>query len=186
VPARRIRLVIWADRPVSSLSVDRRFGCALRLEGGILYFGEDRMFTCSKTYRDIPFAHRQHRHDGHCSFLHGHNWGIEIEFGCERLDERGFVVDFGGLGFLKTWIADHLDHACLFAKEDPVREKLLKDYPKLFRPLVIDSVSTEGIAKFLFETFDPMVRKETGGRAWVRQIILHEDTKNKASYQPKA
>ena len=30
------------------------------------------------------------------------------------------------------------------------------------------------------------VRKETGGRAWVRQIILHEDTKNKASYQPKA
>ena len=144
------------------------------------------MFTCSKTYRDIPFAHRQHRHDGHCSFLHGHNWGIEVEFGCERLDERGFVVDFGGLGFLKTWIADHLDHACLFAKEDPIREQLLKDYPKLFRPLVIDSVSTEGIAQFLFETFDPMVRKETGGRAWVRQIILHEDTKNKASYQPKA
>ena len=111
---------------------------------------------------------------------------IEVEFGCDKLDERGFVVDFGGLGFLKAWIAEHLDHACLFAKEDPLREQLLKDYPKLFRPLVIDSVSTEGIAKFLFETFDPMVRKETGGRAWVRQIILHEDTKNKASYQPKA
>ena len=54
------------------------------------------------------------------------------------------------------------------------------------RPLVIDSVSTEGIAEWLLETFDPMVRQETGGRAWVRQIILHEDTKNKASYQPKA
>ena len=46
--------------------------------------------------------------------------------------------------------------------------------------------STEGIARFLFETFDPMVRKETGGRAWVRQIILHEDTKNVARYQPDA
>lgn len=145
-----------------------------------------RMFTCSKTYRDIPFAHRQHRHEGHCAFLHGHNWAIEIEFGCDRLDERGFVVDFGGLGFLKQWIADNLDHACLFAKSDPVREQLLKDYPKLFRPLVIESVSTEGIAQHLFETFDPMVRQETAGRAWVRQIILHEDTKNKASYQPKA
>jgi len=145
-----------------------------------------RMFTCSKTYRDIPFAHRQHRHEGHCSFLHGHNWAIEIEFGCERLDERGFVVDFGGLGFLKQWIAENLDHACLFAKSDPVREQLLKDYPKLFRPLVIESVSTEGIAQHLFETFDPMVRQETAGRAWVRQIILHEDTKNKASYQPQA
>jgi hypothetical protein len=31
-----------------------------------------------------------------------------------------------------------------------------------------------------------MVRKETGGRAWVRQIILHEDTKNVARYQPDA
>jgi 6-pyruvoyl-tetrahydropterin synthase len=95
-------------------------------------------------------------------------------------------VDFGGLGFLKTWIADHLDHACLFAKSDPLRESLLRDYPKLFRPLVIDSVSTEGIAQFLFETFDPMVRRETGGRAWVRQIILHEDTKNVARYLPDA
>ena len=46
--------------------------------------------------------------------------------------------------------------------------------------------ASAGIAQFLFETFDPMVRKETGGRAWVRQITLHEDTKNKASYQPKA
>ena len=109
------------------------------------------MFTCSKTYRDIPFAHRQHRHDGHCSYLHGHNWGIEVEFACDRLDERGFVVDFGGLAFLKAWIDEHLDHACLFAKDDPVRERLLKDYPRLFRPLVIDSVSTEGIAKFRSE-----------------------------------
>ena len=145
-----------------------------------------RMFTCSKTYRDIPFAHRQHRHEGHCSFLHGHNWAIEIEFGCRELDARGFVVDFGGLGFLKAWIAEHLDHACLFAASDPLRESLLRDYPKLFRPLVIDSVSTEGIAKFLFETFDPMVRRETGGRAWVRQVILHEDTKNVARYLPDA
>jgi 6-pyruvoyltetrahydropterin/6-carboxytetrahydropterin synthase len=59
------------------------------------------MITCSKTYRDIPFAHRQHRHEGHCSFLHGHNWSVEIEFACSQLDERGFVVDFGGLGYLK-------------------------------------------------------------------------------------
>lgn len=145
-----------------------------------------RMFTCSKTYWDIPFAHRQHRHEGHCAFLHGHNWGIEIEFGCTQLDARGFVVDFGGLGFLKQWIAENLDHACVFAQSDPLRESLLRDYPQLFRPLIIESSSTEGIAKHLFETFDPMVRQETAGRAWVRQIILHEDSKNKASYQPAA
>ena len=144
------------------------------------------MFTCSKIYRDIPFAHRQFRHEGRCAFLHGHNWAIEIEFGCRQLDERGFVVVFGGLGFLKQWIDQNLDHACLFAKADPEREALLRDYGRLFKPLIIDSVSTEGIAKFLFETFDPMVRREFGDRAWIRQLILHEDTKNTARYQPDA
>ena len=144
------------------------------------------MFTCRKIYADIPFAHRQFRHEGRCAFIHGHNWAIEIEFACTKLDERGFVVDFGGLGFLKKWIDENLDHACLFAEADPERTALLKNHPKLFKPLVIDSVSTEGIAKHLFETFDPMVRKEFAGRAWVQQIILHEDTKNSARYQPDA
>ena len=50
------------------------------------------MFTCTKIYRDVPFAHRQHRHSGNCSFIHGHNWGIGLEFGCKQLDERGFVI----------------------------------------------------------------------------------------------
>ena len=57
--------------------------------------------TCTKTYFDVPFAHRQHLHDGHCSFVHGHNWDIRVTFGCERTDENGFVVDFGKLKFLK-------------------------------------------------------------------------------------
>ena len=144
------------------------------------------MFTCRKIYADIPFAHRQFRHEGRCAFIHGHNWAIEIEFACTKLDERGFVVDFGGLGFLKKWIDENLDHACLFAEADPERAALLKNHPKLFKPLVIDSVSTEGIAKFLFETFEPMVHREFGERVWVQQIILHEDTKNSARYEPDA
>ncbi|NBX02235.1 6-carboxytetrahydropterin synthase [bacterium] len=144
------------------------------------------MFTCRKVFADIPFAHRQFRHEGRCAFIHGHNWSIEIEFACKQLDQRGFVVDFGGLGFLKTWIDENLDHACLFAQADPQREALLKNHPQLFKALVIESVSTEGIAQFLFQTFDPMVRKEFGDRAWVQQIILHEDSKNSARYQPDA
>jgi 6-pyruvoyltetrahydropterin/6-carboxytetrahydropterin synthase len=59
------------------------------------------MLTCKKTYFDVPFAHRQHLHDGHCSFVHGHNWDISITFACDKTDENGFVVDFGKLKFLK-------------------------------------------------------------------------------------
>ena len=83
------------------------------------------MTTCKKIYTDIPWAHRQHRHDGHCAFIHGHNWSIAITFGATTLDENGFVVDFGKLKFLERWIDEHLDHACVFNADDPMKEKLL-------------------------------------------------------------
>src|SRR5690554_5711471 len=76
------------------------------------------MITCTKVYSDIPFAHQQHTHDGHCSFIHGHNWSIEVTFEASELDENGFVVDFGKLKFLKQWIEDNLDHACLLNESD--------------------------------------------------------------------
>ena len=76
------------------------------------------MLTCRKTYSDIPFAHRQHRHDGHCALIHGHNWAFTLTFACTAPDENGFVVDFGKLKFLRHWITTHLDHACVFNADD--------------------------------------------------------------------
>jgi 6-pyruvoyltetrahydropterin/6-carboxytetrahydropterin synthase len=84
------------------------------------------MITCQKTYSDIPWAHRQHRHDGHCALIHGHNGSITLTFGCHAPDENGFVVDFGKLKFLQRWIDETLDHACVFSTEDPLREALLR------------------------------------------------------------
>ena len=54
--------------------------------------------TCSKRYSDIPFAHRQHKHDGHCAFIHGHNWAFELTFVATSLDEwkRIFAVNVTG------------------------------------------------------------------------------------------
>jgi len=157
--------------------------CLAGWEGTALIRGS-QMFTCTKVYRDVPFAHRQHRHNGNCSFIHGHNWGIGLEFGCKQLDERGFVVDFGGLAYIKTWIDQNLDHACLLAADDPEREALLKSHHKLFKSLIVPSASTEGIAQFLFNILDPMVRKESQGRAWLIAVHLYEDSKNSARYQP--
>lgn len=93
------------------------------------------MFTCSKTYTDIPFAHRQHRHGGHCALVHGHNWSLRFSFACEQLDGNGFVVDFGDLKYIRAWIDETLDHACLFNEDDPFREKLVASAPdaKLLR-----------------------------------------------------
>lgn len=138
------------------------------------------MIECKKTYYDIPFAHRQHKHDGHCSFIHGHNWDISVYFSCSETDENGFVVDFGKLKFLKEWIDINLDHACLFSDEDTAWKKLKEAEPCAWKIYLLDSCSCEGIAKHLLGLFDGMVREHTRGRVWVSGVEVSEDKKNSA------
>jgi len=142
------------------------------------------MLTCKKTYRDIPFAHRQHRHDGHCALIHGHNWSITLTFACSEASADGFVVDFGKLKYLKSWIDENLDHACLFNHDDPEKDRLLSVAGDLFKVYLLPSCSSEGLAQHLHAVFDPMVRAETDGRAWIVEVEIEEDSKNSAAYRP--
>ena len=143
------------------------------------------MLTCSKTYSDIPLGHRQPLHKGRCAFIHGHNWEIKITFEANEVDENGFVVDFGELHYLADWIDENLDHACAFSASDPQRAKIEELVElNLVKPLWIDNVSCEGLAKHLFETFAPMVASQTSCRASLVSIELHEDSRNSALYRP--
>ena len=142
------------------------------------------MFTCSKLYADIPFAHRQHRHGGRCALVHGHNWAFRFTFACERMDENGFVVDFGGLRYIREWIESTFDHACVFNEDDPLREALTAAAPAAWKPVVVASCSAEGIAKFAFDAIDPMVRDRTHTRAWLHSVEVFEDSRNSALYAP--
>ncbi|WP_269525930.1 6-pyruvoyl trahydropterin synthase family protein [Coraliomargarita parva] len=140
------------------------------------------MLTCKKSYRDIPFAHRQHHHDGHCALIHGHNWGITLTFACKETDLNGFVVDFGKLKYLKKWIDSNLDHACLFNEDDPEKDRLLELAGHLFKPYFLPSCSSEGLAQHLHSVFDPMVREQTDDRVWICAVEIEEDSKNSACY----
>lgn len=51
--------------------------------------------------------------DHQCSRLHGHTYAVEIELTAETVDDVGFVLDYGELAPLKTWIDDTLDHRYL-------------------------------------------------------------------------
>ncbi|MFP6855408.1 MAG: 6-carboxytetrahydropterin synthase [Opitutales bacterium] len=143
------------------------------------------MLTCSKTYRDIPLSHRQPRHPGRCSRIHGHSWSITLTFGADEADEYGFIVDFGELHYLSDWIDEHLDHATMVASDDPRLDELqtLSD-SGLLKLSLVHNASCEGIAKHLFETFDPMVAENTDGRAHLVSVELHEDSRNSALYRP--
>lgn len=140
------------------------------------------MLTCKKTYFDIPFAHRQHLHDGHCAFVHGHNWDISVTFACDKTDGNGFVVDFGKLKFLKNWIDENLDHSCVFSKSDPLAERLVAAAPKAWKVYAVDECSCEGLARHLFSVFGGLVSGATGGRVRVVEVEVSEDKKNTAKY----
>ena len=142
------------------------------------------MLTCTKTYADIPCAHRQHRHAGHCALIHGHNWGITFAFACAQTDENGFVVDFGGLKFIRRWIEKNLDHACLFNTDDPLRDVLVEAAPTAWKAVVVPSCSCEGIAEWVFRSVDPLVREHTAGRAWLVAVDVTEDSRNSARFAP--
>lgn len=142
------------------------------------------MHTCCKTYWNIPFAHRQSSHPGHCAFIHGHNWTMSFTFGCKHLDEHGFVIDFGELHFIRDWIDEKLDHACLFNTNDPLKDQIIAAAPEAFKVYELDNCSSEGIAEHLFEIFNPLVQKATEGRAFITQIDIQEDPKNAARYIP--
>ena len=141
------------------------------------------MITCKKIYTDIPWAHRQHRHGGACAFVHGHNWTIAITFGCHEPDENGFVVDLGKLKSLRHWIDEHLDHACVFNEDDPLRESIVKvGGGEVWKPYIVKSCSCEGMARHLHDVFNPMVEQATKGRAFITQVEVGEDSKNSAAY----
>ncbi len=143
------------------------------------------MLTCSKIYRDIPLSHRQPNHLGRCSRLHGHSWSITITFESKELDSNGFVVDFGELHYIGDWIDQHLDHGTIICKNDPRIEDIRElAQSGLMKILEINQASCEGIAQYLFSTFDNLVRKNTLQRAWIKKIHVEEDSKNSATFKP--
>lgn len=142
------------------------------------------MITCKKIYREIPFANRQHHHTGSCSNIHGHNWTITIIFGCKNPDDHGFVIDFGGLHYIKNWIDKHLDHAFVINEEDPIKDLLLEHFTNCIKLYVVKDSTCEGLAKHFYAVFNAMVQEETKGRTQILSIEVAEDSKNSATYMP--
>ena len=74
-------------------------------------YGNDRGFSCA--FRQWRSTH------SHCSLLHGYAIGIELLFSSPTLDERGWVMDFGGLKAVEDWARFMFDHTVIVADDDP-------------------------------------------------------------------
>lgn len=149
------------------------------------------MITVTKSYRDLPAAHRQPNHDGHCRLIHGHNWGFDITFACRELDANGFVIDVGKLKAVKQWLERHFDHTLLLNEDDPhlqFLENTLQQHSLFLTDIVIvPNCGMEGLARFVATSLNGQGRVLFGEEAHSRcvrivSVTCHEDGKNSATY----
>lgn len=145
------------------------------------------MFTVTKSYRNLPAAHRQPNHDGHCSMIHGHNWGFDITFTCEKLDENGFVVDVGKLGQVRAYLESFFDHTLLLNRNDPFIDDFVRNIGnREFAEIrIVPNCGMEGLAEFVFNWTYEWARNLCRGRGLiVVRVTCWEDSKNSATYEP--
>lgn len=140
------------------------------------------MFKSTKSYFNLPCAHRQHRHKGNCALVHGYSRSVHFTFGAVNLDSCGFVVDFGELGWLKDWLEHMFDHTLLLSHDDPLREQFvaLQSAGACDIRWMPYGVGMEGSAQYVYEQIDAELRKRTKGRCWVEEVRCCENDKNSA------
>lgn len=161
-------------------------------------YGNDRGLSC--TFRQWRATH------SHCSLLHGYSIGIKLTFSSETLDDRNWVMDFGGLKKFKSW-ADHMfDHTLIVAEDDPELQlfETLDDIRGGWNNVgvcdlrVVPAVGCEGFAKLAYDAMELILndlkktdpdsiamngRYPVGASVKLESVEVFEHASNSAIYQ---
>ncbi len=148
----------------------------------------DYKYLSTKTYgheQGLSCAFRQPlATHSHCSLLHGYALSFSFKFGCETLDDKNWVVDFGGLKELKQWLKDNFDHKITVCKDDPEIDRIMKLQDEgLAEVVVMNGVGCEKFAEHAFHFANDLVRKQTGGRCFAVSCEVREHGANSAIYE---
>jgi 6-pyruvoyltetrahydropterin/6-carboxytetrahydropterin synthase len=106
-------------------------------------------YRSTKTYGHelgLSATFRQWRAESHCNTLHGYALSFKFTFEADELDDRNWVMDFGGLSELKEKLKKVFDHKTIVAKDDPK----LGAFQALEGMGVADLVILEGVGCELF------------------------------------
>ena len=121
-------------------------------------------FLSTKTYgndRGLSCAFRQWRSThSHCSLIHGYSIGIKLIFECDTLDERNWVMDFGGLKEFKTWTEHMFDHTLCVAEDDPEFQTLMLLDGKIADIRVVPGVGCERFAEMCYNMMSAILEKQ--------------------------
>jgi 6-pyruvoyltetrahydropterin/6-carboxytetrahydropterin synthase len=169
-------------------------------------------YISTKTYgNDIGLSccFRQWRSThSHCSLLHGYSIGVHVEFESETLDDRNWVMDFGGLKAFKAWLEYMFDHTLVIAKDDPFLPMFkemaahgLQDQGGVCDLRIVDAVGCEKFSEAAFKELDTIIKTYQAGESYtvngktfecrypvghgvkVRSVEVFEHGANSAIYQ---
>ena len=122
-------------------------------------------------------AFRQWKADhSHCRFIHGYRLQAKFWFECTELDNKNWVVDFGGLKELKAALEHQFDHTLCVSSDDPLLSyfKQLHDLGAVDLRVMNKGVGIERTAEWCLTVADDIIRKQTNGRRWVSKVEVWE------------
>ena len=144
-------------------------------------YGNDRGLSCC--FRQWRSTHSR------CSLVHGYSIGIKLIFECESLDERNWVMDFGGLKVFKDWLDYMFDHTLIVAEDDPELD-LFKNLPVHVADLrIVPAVGCEQFAKMAYSKMIQLLdESEKAGTllnktVFVKSVEVFEHDANSAIYE---
>ena len=143
-------------------------------------------YQSTKTYGHnigLSACFRQPKAHSHCRFLHGYSLAFRFTFQAAELDEKNWVVDFGGLKPLKAWLEETFDHKVVLDDDDPEMEtfELLQE-KGLAELTILNGVGVERFAFHAYNFADKLVREMTDNRCWVVSVECMEHGANSAIY----
>jgi 6-pyruvoyltetrahydropterin/6-carboxytetrahydropterin synthase len=128
-------------------------------------YGNDRGLSCC--FRQWRSTH------SHCSLLHGYSIGIKLIFESETLDDRNWVMDFGGLKAFKDWSEYTFDHTLVVASDDPHLEKFkalaalgLQSVGGVCDLRIVEAVGCEKFAELAYKTMNEILLSYQAGTEW--------------------
>lgn len=143
-------------------------------------------YKSTKVIGPFSAAFRQHNATSHCRLIHGYGLTFKFTFGAHDLDLRNWVVDFGGLRDIRTWLEHNFDHKLLVARDDPRKTQIVAlESAGVAHVRLVDAVGCEAFAEQAGRHVgDWLVKKELHQRVRLLACEVREHDANSAIYSP--
>lgn len=130
-------------------------------------YGHDKGWSCT---------YRQWRAQSHCRFDHGYALSFQLCFQSDDLDHLNWVLDFGGLKSVESWLKENFDHRKYVASDDPQMSWYVDGALRgtIDEVVIVPRISCECFAKMVFDHVKEMMPDLTN-RPEVKLVYVKVD-----------